>query len=254
MAWMIFKTRPVNFFYSWVGLEKMGDGGTILAMPFHPDAQGFDAPEYQKTIHGSGYGPAAFLDKIQFIPQSLIVHHQSALDHITVASEVFCSRMHHDVCAKRKRILERRRCKSIVHTQPNLVFLCNRCNAPDVGNVHQWIGGRFRPDQFCIGIDLCFNIVNNTHVYIVKNNPEFAVNLAEKPVGSTIHVAGCNDFIAWFQQLHHCIGCRNPTAKRQSEFTFFNHCQSLFQRCTGRVLRTGIFIALVHSGCFLHIG
>ena len=247
MAWMIFKPWPVHFFDGRMGLEEMCNGSTILAMPFHPDAQGFYAPEYQKTIHRPRYGPTAFLDKVQFIPQGLIVHHQSTLYYITVTTKVFCCRMHHDVCAERKRILEGRRCKRIVHAKQDLVFLCYRCNAPDVGDVHQRIGGRFRPDQFCIGIDFRLNIAYNTHVYIVKNNPEFAVYLAEKPVGSTIHVTGCNDFIARFQQLHHCIGCRNPTAKCQSEFTFFNHCQSLFQRCTGRVLRTGIFIAFVNT-------
>ena len=88
----------------------------------------------------------------------------------------------------------------------------------------------------------------------MEHNPEFAVNLAEQPVGSTIHVTGGNHFIPWFQEFHDRIGCSNATAKRQSEFTFLNHRQCLFQCLSGGILGAGIFITLVHTRGFLYIG
>ena len=65
MVRMVFKPRPIYFAYFGMLAQPLGDDASVLAMLFHAHMQGFDAPQYEKAIHRTRNGTAAFLNKIQ---------------------------------------------------------------------------------------------------------------------------------------------------------------------------------------------
>src|ERR1700722_7291785 len=64
---MILESAPVDHSYPGMAPEIMGDSGPVEAMAIHPDMQGLKTPKHQKAILRTGYGPAAFLNKIQLL-------------------------------------------------------------------------------------------------------------------------------------------------------------------------------------------
>ena len=64
MTRMIFKAGPINLGYFRMVALPMRDDGSILAMGFHSNAQGFDAAQDEKAVHRTGYGPTTFLNEV----------------------------------------------------------------------------------------------------------------------------------------------------------------------------------------------
>src|SRR5688572_14988319 len=108
---------------------------SILTMALHAYMQGFYSTQYQKAIHGTGYGPAALLNKVQLVAQVLIIHNEGTLDNITMAAKIFGCRVHYNVCTQVERVLQIRRSKSVINTQKNIIGFGNSCNSLDIYNI-----------------------------------------------------------------------------------------------------------------------
>src|SRR5450755_2171118 len=98
--------------------------------------------------------------------------------------------MDHDMGTQVKRVLQIRSCERIVDAEQEIFFLCDGSNSGQIHDIHQWVCGRFYPDQFCFFVDESPDIFGILHIHVVKMDTCFFKYFIEEAEGSTIHIIG----------------------------------------------------------------
>src|SRR6185437_13692781 len=105
VARMIGEPTPIDLADFGVFAQKMSDSLSVETMPIHSYMQGLYTAQNQKTILRTRNRATAFLNEIKFFPQFIAVHHQTAVDHVAMTTEIFGRGMQNDVGAEIERVL-----------------------------------------------------------------------------------------------------------------------------------------------------
>src|SRR5688572_360205 len=105
-------------------------------MTFHSQVKCFYATENEKGILWPWNSTTGIHDESQVLIKFFIIHNQRAHDHVGMSTEIFCNRMHNDVCTQVQWILQVRRSKSIVDGYQDVFTFHQIDTALDVDNVH----------------------------------------------------------------------------------------------------------------------
>ena len=89
--------------------EKFRDLHRIGAVALHPHIQRFYTTQREEGIEWAENGTRRVLDEFQFFGEIVIIHNYRAADDVGVAADIFRDRMHDDVKAEIKRLLQARR-------------------------------------------------------------------------------------------------------------------------------------------------
>ena len=165
---MVFKTGPVNLFnrfYDCAGttqsFHRSHNGAACAHAIFKPR---------NKNNPADRNGTAAFLNKIQLVAQSFIIHYKRALYHVAVAAQIFCYRMHYNIGTKVKLVLQVWRCKSIINAKQNILGFANAAMVSMSQIFIKGLVGVSAQINFVFVIYKRCNIVCIIHVHVMKFN------------------------------------------------------------------------------------
>ena len=110
------------------------------------------------------------------------------------------------------------------------MFFGNGADGFDVDDVHQWVGWRFDPHHFGVGIDGGFDVTRLCHRDEIDLDAESGIHFGQNAVRAAIQVIADDDFIAWIEQAQNRVCGRHPAAKAQAELGIFCCGQGVLQR------------------------
>jgi predicted DNA-binding protein (UPF0278 family) len=105
MVWMVFKTRPINFFYTRMCFQILSNFASVVAVALHAQMQVLMPRNTKKQSMRSGVGTAGIQDEIKSLVQFIVIYNQRAHYHIAVASQVFCNAVHYNIGTQQQWIL-----------------------------------------------------------------------------------------------------------------------------------------------------
>ncbi len=129
-----------DLFYGRVLFQILGYGHGIFLMCFHAHGQSLDSAQYKKTIKRSGHGADSVLVKFEGLVEVIARSDDRTTDDITVATQIFCHRMHHDIGTEGKGCLQIGAGKSIVDNRDQPLGLAHGGYRFDVAKPEQGIG------------------------------------------------------------------------------------------------------------------
>ena len=171
-----------------------------------------------------------------------------------MTAKVLGGGVHHDIRSKLKRSLQTRRGKCVVDHQKEVPVLFQCCHRLYIGDAHHGVGRGFHPDHTCSFRDRRFEFALGSEINKGELDAIALEDLCEEPVGSAVKVVGGNHLISRSQKAYNGIDSSQTAAEGQTEAPVFYGGQVAFQRRTGRIVRAGIFIALVLTWAGLRIG
>ncbi len=91
-------------------------------------------------------------------------------------------------------------------------------------------------------------------VHVSELQPKRFQNGVKETRHSSISFLGADDVVAALQQSHDRVNGGHPRGEGQTQLSAFERGQIAFQRRSGGVARAGIFVPLMLSQFFLHVG
>ena len=84
-------------------------------MAVKTDTESFYSSDKQEAVKRTENASGRILDKGDLTGEPFIIDNNKTGYNITVTAEIFCCAVNNDICAKRKRSLQIRRHKCIIH-------------------------------------------------------------------------------------------------------------------------------------------
>src|SRR5664280_816823 len=246
------QTRVVHGNDRAMALQELNDLLGVLAVAVHPHAQGLQTSQHQPRIERSGNRDHGVLMEGKTLFGVLepgnrdgLGRHDRAADDVTVTAAVLRGRVHDDVSAEGKGLLEVRRGERVVHGQDRAGLVSHGRKRTNVGNSQQRVGRRL--DPYDLGLT---RSDRGTHRLDVGDpcdrvlHPPWTVSYTHLRVRAAIGIAGDDDMVTGFEQRpDHRVLPSQTRGERETAATTLERRQTPLQRGAGRVGRTAVLIA-----------
>ena len=222
-------------------------------MRLHPDGQRLGAAQHQERVEWAEDRPLGVLHEPE--PLDVVVAHgdDDAADAVAVTVEVLRGAVRDQIGAELDRPLDVRARERVVDDQPRIVTVGEIGRRSKVGDAHHRIGRGFDEQHPGRGRHRALDVVEVRRVDVRERQLIAAQDLVEEPERAAVGVVGHDDVVAGLQHRGNGADGRHARRKRESFLARLDGGEVSLERHPRRVLRPGVFIALVAAERLLDV-
>ncbi len=186
----------------------------------------------------------------------VVADHDTA-DHIGVPTKVLGAGVQHEIGAKRKRVLQKRRGERVVDDEQSPMVLEQVGDAPDVDDFQIGVRRCLGPDQPGFGPDRSTDLLQVTHVDQGVVDAVAADDFGHKTMGAAVGVVGENDMVTGSQEVGDVLCSGQTAGVSEPPGGPFQGGHDILQRGAGGIVSPAVFVraelidALLHEGAGL---
>ena len=239
-----------------MALQPCGNLCGGRAVPLHPQRQGLEAAQRQERIERPLDAAHGILQIGQPLAQLLVrADNRDTAHHVGMPVEILGGRVHHQVEAVFERVLHVGTGEGVVGRGQKPAPPRDHGDTFEIDQLEQRIGRRLDPDQPGIRADRRLDRIRIGQVQAGGFEPHRAVaHPLEQAPRAAIEIVDRDDVRAVVETFQRGRDRREPRRECKRLGAAFEVGDAAFERHPGRVLRAGIFVALVHAGARLHVG
>jgi hypothetical protein len=144
--------------------------------------------------------------------------------------------------------------EGIVHDKAQVVTMCERGGAGQIGQPHDGVRGGFHEQHARRGADFPFDLVEIRGVDPREGNGHPRQHLVEEPERAAVGVLRDDDVVARLEQRADGADRRHARGKREPRLAALDGRDVALEREARRILRARVLVALVHAELVLHVG
>jgi hypothetical protein len=171
-----------------------------------------------------------------------------------MAVEILGGRMEHDVSADGERALKERRGERVVYGVEKAASLSEVTDRGQVSEEHHRIGRGLAEHDSGSRCDRPFDWPDLAHVDEGELEPELGVHPRHQPHAAAVDVLPAHHVVPGLEQLEQRIERRQAGSEGEAMSRSFEARHVAFQSLAGRVLGSGVLVALMPAECLLDVG
>ena len=234
--------------------QKLREREAIGVVLRHAERKGLGAPQDQPRVHRAENRARGVLHELQPLDVVVAVGDDDPADAVAVAVEVFRRAVRDEIGAKLERPLDVGARERVVDDQPGLMPMSEIGGGAEVGDPHDRVARRLDEEQSGRGSEGSLDRVEIGGIHVAERQLIARQDLVEEPERPAVDVVGDDHVIARLEHRRDGIDRRHARRERKRRLAGLHRGDVAFERGARRVLRPGVFVALVPAERVLDVG